>query len=195
MAKKRSKAGRKRRISRGNSKNKTGHRKTVVKTANLIKKPLLLAHVEPRGHSMHKSSGQVLYWLIVLALIVLNMLSVLVIPVLQISTGSQNVLVVVAVLGLFFGYVTHRLVNLVDNLEATRHFFARLLVPAAAILNLFIVSSAANRLSAALHLGFTHNPVYISMAYGVAFITPSLWGAAAAAYSTYDVGGRKGAKR
>ena len=80
---------------------------------------------------MHRNSGLVLYWLIVLALVVLNTLSVIVIPLLLLSAGSEKVLVVVAVLGLFFGYVTHRLVNLVDNLELTHHFFARLLVPAA----------------------------------------------------------------
>lgn len=190
MAKRRSKARRGKRAGRS----RRSARKSARAGAS-IKKPLVLAHVEPKGHAMHKNSGQVLYWLIVLALVVLNMLSVLVIPVLQISSGSQNVLVVVAILGLFFGYVTHRLVNLVDNLEATHHFFARLLVPAAAVLNLFIVSSATNRLSAALHLGFTHNPVYISMAYGVAFILPSLWGAVAAAYSMHARSGRKGARR
>ena len=144
---------------------------------------------------MHRNSGLVLYWLIVLALIVLNMLSVIVIPVLQISTSRQNVLVVVALLGLFFGYVTHRLINLVDNLEVQHHFFARLLVPAAAILNLLVVSSATNRVSAALHLGFTHNPVYISLAYGIAFILPSVGSAIAGAYSIYARGGRKGTKR
>ncbi len=187
MAKKRSNTKRARKASRGSKKN--------ARAGTSIKKPLLLAQVEPKGHSMHKNSGLVLYWLIVLALIVLNMLSVIVIPILQISASSQNVLVVVAVLGLFFGYVTHRLVNLVDNLEATHHFFARLLVPAAAILNLFVVSSATNRVSAALHLGFTHNPVYISLAYGIAFILPSIGSGAAAAYSLYSRGGRKGAKR
>ncbi len=170
-------------------------RRSAKSAAARIKKPLLLAHVEPKDHSMHRNSGPVLYWLIVLALIVLNMLSVIVIPVLQISASSQNVLVVVAVLGFFFGYVTHRLINLVDNLEAKHHFFARLLVPAAAILNLFVVSSATNRVSAALHLGFTHNPIYISLAYGIAFILPSVGSAVAAAYSIYARGGRKESKR
>ncbi len=177
-----------------NSKRKI-RRRSAKSAAARIKKPLLLAHVEPKGHSMHRNSGLVLYWLIVLALIVLNMLSVIVIPVLQISASSQNVLVVVAVLGFFFGYVTHRLINLVDNLEPTHHFFARLLGPAATILNLFVISSATNRLSTALHLGFTHNPIYISLAYGVAFILPSLGSAVAAAYSVYARGGRKESKR
>lgn len=193
--KKRPKAGRGKRKASGNSKKKIRRRKAVVKTAAIVKKPLLLAKVEPFGHSMHRNSGLVLYWLIVLSLIVLNTLAVIVIPLLQLSTNSQKVLVVVAVLGLFFGYVTHRLVNLVDNLEPTHHFFARVLVPAAAILNLFVVSSAANRVAAALHIGFIHNPIHVSLAYGVAFILPSLGSAAAAAYSVYAKGGKKGARR
>lgn len=195
MGKKRLKAGRGKRVSRGNSKKKIRGRKAAAKLAAYVKKPLLLANVEPRGHSMHRNSGLVLYWLIILALIVLNTLAVIAVPVLQLSASSEKVLVVVAVLGLFFGYVTHRLVNLVDNLEPAHHFFARLLVPAAAILNLFVVSSAANRVAAALQLGFTHNPIYVSLAYGVAFVLPSLGSAAAAAYSIYAKGGRKGTKR
>lgn len=188
----------KKKSSRGSSGKKVRKSyRTKKAAANIapIKKPLLLANVEPKGHSMHRNSGLVLYWLIVLSLIVLNTLSVIVIPLLQLSASSEKVFVVVAVLGLFFGYVTHRLVNLVDNLEPAHHFFARLLVPAAAILNLFVVSSAANRVAAALQLGFIHNPVYVSLAYGVAFVLPSLWGAAAAAYSIYAKGGRKGARR
>ena len=194
--KKRSKA--KKKSSRGSSGKKAGKSYRIKKSAAMvvtIKKPLLLASVEPLGHSMHRNSGLVLYWLIVLSLIVLNTLSVIVIPLLQLSASSEKVLVVVAVLGLFFGYVTHRLVNLVDNLEPTHHFFARLLVPAAAILNLFVVSSAANRVAAALHIGFTHNPIHVSLAYGVAFILPSIGAAAAAAYSVYKASGKKGAKR
>lgn len=193
--KKRLKAKKSSRGSSGKKARKSYRIKKASAGVAAIKKPLLLANVEPKGHSMHRNSGLVLYWLIVLSLIVLNTLSVVVIPLLQLSASSEKVLVVVAVLGLFFGYVTHRLVNLVDNLEPTHHFFARLLVPAAAILNLFVVSSAANKVAAALQLGFTHNPIHVSLAYGIAFILPSLGSAAAAAYSIYAKGGRKGAKR
>ncbi len=195
MAKKRLKAKKGSRGSSGKKVRKSYRVKKAAASIVQIKKPLLLASVEPRGHSMHRSSGLVLYWLIVLALVVLNTLSVIAIPLLQLSASTGKVLVVVAVLGLFFGYVTHRLVNLVDNLEPTHHFFARLLVPAAAILNLFVVSSAANRMSEALHIGFIHNPVHVSLAYGLAFVLPSLGSAVAAAYSIYARGGRRGARR
>ena len=148
---------------------------------NIIKKPIILAAVEPKGHSMHKNSGIVLYWFMLLALVILNMLMVLTIPILQIAINGQKILFIVAALGFFFGYVTHRLVNLIENLEVKHHFFARLMVPAAAIANLFIISLATNQFVAYIGISYRHSPILISLAYGIAFIVPSVVSGAATA--------------
>ena len=139
-----------------------------------IKRPIILAAVEPRGHSMHRNSGIVLYWLMLLALVVLNMLAVLTVPVLQLALAGPKIILIVAALGFFFGYVTDKLVNLVENLETMRHLLARLLVPAAAMANLFIISLATNSFVSYLGIGYRHDPVIISLAYGISFIIPSV---------------------
>ena len=148
---------------------------------NIIKKPIILAAVEPKGHSMHKNSGIVLYWLVLLSLVILNILMVLTIPILQIAINGQKILFVVAMLGFFFGYVTHRLVNLIENLEVKHHFFARLMVPAAAMSNLFIISIATNSIVAYIGIGYKHDPVLVSLTYGIAFVIPSVVSGAATA--------------
>ena len=151
-----------------------------------IKRPIILAAVEPRGHSMHRNSGIVLYWLMLLALVILNMLMVLTIPVLQIAIRSEKIVLIVAALGFFFGYVTNRLVSLVENIEAKHHLFARLLVPAAAMANLFMISLATNSFVAYIGLGYRHDPVLISLASGISFIIPSVLSGAVTAGSFFS---------
>ncbi len=162
------------------------------KARGRIKAPIILAAVEPKGHSMHKNSGIVLYWLVLLALVILNIMSALVLPALQISVSSQKLLLIVIALGFFFGYVTNKLLNMIENLEAKHHIFARLLVPAAAMLNILVISLATNRIVDFLGIGFKHNPVIISLAYGAAFMIPSLFSAAGSAASKISSGRRSG---
>ena len=154
--------------------NRGGRRKIKIKSAIVAKKPVLLAAVDSKSHITGRGSGLVLYWLTLLVLVILNMFSAVAVAVLQLALSGNKLLFIVAAIGFFFGYVTNRLVSHVDNLELKHHFFARLLVPAAAILNLLAVSSAANRLSEALQLGFTHNPIHVSLAYGIAFLLPPI---------------------
>ena len=151
-----------------------------------MKKPVVLASVELKGHSMHRNSGLLLYWLTLLALVVLNMLVVIVVAILQLALGARQFFFVVAALGFFFGYITHRLVSLVENLEPRHHFFAWLLVPAAAIANLLIISSAANNLSAAIGIGYRYNPLLVSLSYGVAFMIPLFASFASKAFATFS---------
>lgn len=148
-----------------------------------MKKPVVLASIKMKGHSMHRNSGLLLYWLTLLALVVLNMLVAIVVAILQLAMGARQFIFIVAALGFFFGYLTHKLVSLVENLEARHHFFAWLLVPAAAVANLLIVSSAANNLSSAIGIGYRYNPLLVSLSYGIAFMLPLFASFAAKAFA------------
>ncbi|MBI2550064.1 hypothetical protein HYV83_02685 [Candidatus Woesearchaeota archaeon] len=175
---------------------KKGGGRRKIKSAGVVKKPVLLAAVDSKSHITGRGSGLVLYWLTLLVLVILNMFSAVAVAVLQLALSDNKLLFIVATIGFFFGYVTNRLVNHVDNLELKHHFFARLLVPAAAILNLLAVSAAANALALSLQIQPVHSPVTIAAAYGIAFAVPSVFALsrAAVAYSTYAKGGRNGAK-
>lgn len=148
------------------------------KAGRVVKKPLILAYVEPKQHSMHRNSGIIIYWLTFLVLVVLNMLSAIAVSVLQFAVGSQKILFIVAFLGLFFGYVSNKFVGLAGSLKIRHHIFVRLIVPAAAVLNLVIITSAANGLSRLSGIGYVHSPVLAGLAYGVAYLLPSIFSAA-----------------
>lgn len=149
-------------------------RKIKIKSTIVTKKPVLLAVVDSKSHVSSSSSALVLYWLTLLVLVILNMLSAVAVAVLQLALPDDKLLFIVAAIGLFFGYMTNRLVSHVENLELRHHFFARLLVPAAAILNLLAVSAAANAFAVSLRIQSVHSPVAIAAAYGIAFVVPSL---------------------
>ncbi len=157
----------------------------------MAKKPIILADVESRAHAMHRSSGLIIYWLSFLSLVVLNMLSAVAVSVLQFAMDSQKVLLIVAGLGFFFGYVSNKFVGLADNLEVRHHIFARLVIPAAAVLNLVIITSAANGLASFSGIGYQHSPALVGLAYGVAFALPSLASAAAAVLRPLRTNGKK----
>lgn len=140
----------------------------------VIKKSLVLAASVPEEHAMRPSSSILIYWISLLVLVVMNMLVAGVVAVLQLAIGSEQLLIIVAILGLFFGYITSRLVTLVENLEARHHFFAHVLVPAAAMLNLLVISMATNRLSSFVGLGSQHNPWLVSIGYTASFVIASV---------------------
>lgn len=144
---------------------------------------------------MHRNSGLLLYWLTLLAIVILNMLIAIVVAILQLATGPKQLFFVVAALGFFFGYLTYRLVSLVENLEARHHFFAWILMPAAAIANLLIISSAANNISSAIGMGYRHNPLLVSLSYGVAFVMPLLASFMVKTFAAFSPSGSRRKKR
>ena len=153
------------------------------KARGRLKSPIILAAVEPKGHSMHKNSGILLYWLVLLELAILSLMAALIVPVLQVSVSSQKLLLIVMALGFFFGYVANKLFAMIENLKVMHHVFARLLVPSATMLNIFAISLATNRVMASWGMDYKYEPFIISIAYGAAFLVPSLYSAVAAATS------------
>lgn len=141
----------------------------------VIKRPLVLK--KHKSVPMRRDSGLVIYWLALLAVIVLGMLASIVIGGMQLVSPDGRILVVVLVFGLLFGFVTHRLLGLIECLEPRHRFFARIFVPAALALNLFIVSSAASSLASWLGL-FSHNPLLVGLTFGAGLVLPSVVSAA-----------------
>ena len=144
-------------------------RKVVVAGKN----PVVLSNAS-RESSMSISSSLAFYWLSMLALVILGMLIALLVGVLEVLLPGSWVLVIVAALGLFFGFVAHNLVSLVENLEAGHHLFAKVLVPSASVLILLLISiSSANFARSFGFLG-NQNSLLIVFVYGVALVIPSL---------------------
>jgi hypothetical protein len=142
----------------------------------VTKKPLLLAEVDPEAHGMHKSSGRIIYWLTVLLLAILNMLAALSVAVLQFAVSTGEILLIIAGLGAFFGYVSNKTISLSNDLLLRHHLFARIVIPAAAIINLVIITQAFNRLGKYAGIGHAHSPVLAGAAYAAGFALPSIIG-------------------
>lgn len=155
-------------------------------TRVVVKKPISLAFGKPEA--MIANSALVIYWLALFALVVLGMLAAAVVGIVQIVVPDNRVLVIVAVFGLFFGYVANNLLGLVEHLEARHHFFARIFVPLAAVLNLFLVSSAANSLAFSVGVPSFHSPIAVSLVFALALAAPFLVSRAMAQYGGVTLG-------
>jgi len=144
-----------------------------------VKAPLILADVDSQSHAMHKDSGHIVYWLSLLILIILNMLAASAVSVLQFALSGFKAIIILAILGIFFGFASSRFTSRVANLETKHHILARVAIPAAAILSLVIVTSTANNLAMISGLGFVHSPTLAGLVYGIAFVMPSIASSAA----------------
>ena len=119
-------------------------------------------------------SHRVLYWLTILILIIANLIvSVVLVPFLLVVATLPFYLVVIS-LGLVFGLVFNHLLTDIENLETRHHITAVILLPLLAIINLFIMIGAANRLAFFLELGNYEDPVFVSLIYVLFFILPYL---------------------
>ncbi len=164
--------GKKKRVGRRARRNAADLLRKKVNQETAMKKPIALAAKMP-GHAMHRDSALAVYWLSLFALVVLGMLLSVLVGVLQLAISDARLLIIVAMLGLFFGYVANNLVSLIENLEAKHHFFARLFVPTVSVLNLLIISSAAANLALSLRLPTPQSPLAITLVYAVSLALPA----------------------
>jgi hypothetical protein len=147
--------------------------------AQPIKKPAIFAEVDAKSHGTHKNSGLIIYWISILLLVVLNMLSAIVVAVVQFAVSDKRSIALVAILGLCSGYASNKLVTLADGLQTRHKIFAGIFVPAAAVLILVLITLAANNLAKVSNIGNSHNPALSGITYGIAFLLPSLISAVA----------------
>lgn len=160
-------------VSGKKNRKKTGSRKRAGGKASIrIKKPVRL---RPHGNVLDThvhSHALAIFWLILLAIVVLGMLASLVIGALHFAIGDARLLLIVAIIGFSFGLTIHKLVTLIGGLGARHHLFARLFVPSALVLTHLVVSSAAGRFAELYGLGARRSPVSISLVFLAGFLLP-----------------------
>ncbi|MBS3164503.1 hypothetical protein J4439_03660 [Candidatus Woesearchaeota archaeon] len=121
-----------------------------------------------------KQSSRILYWLALLLMVVLNFLTFLLLAPLAVFLDSIQRHALVGVIGLLFGLVFNFLVQDIEHLEPKHHYFAALLIPLVAAVNLFIMTFLVNALRGIWELPLTGGAVSESLAYAIMFIIPYL---------------------
>ena len=141
-------------------------RKEIIKTIEIIKnakksKPRDISFIEKR-----------IFWILLILIIAANFaVSVALLPLL-IALKGLLLYSAIIILGIIFGLLFELVIRSMEHLEKGHHLFLAALIPAVALVNVFVISNLSNDLARALNLVNIHNPIPISLVYAISFILP-----------------------
>ena len=117
-----------------------------------------------------------LYWGVLLIGVLGNLIfSILIVPILLALDGFSLYSSLV-LLGLAFGALMVVVLKEAEKAIYKQHIIAGLFLPALALINVYVMSTLANRFAINVGLAFaTHSPVWVSVAYVMGFVTPYVY--------------------
>jgi len=119
-----------------------------------------------------KELDLILYWSTVLVLIMANFfMAIVIIPFILLASNFHFYLII-ALLGIVFGYVFSMLVNNIENLTPHHHLIAVLFIPVFAVINLIIISTSTGGIAALLGIESKAEPLSVSLLYVASFMLP-----------------------
>jgi len=122
------------------------------------------------------SSSQLVYWMALVVAVIGNfVVSVLIIPFL-LSLKTFALYIVIALIGICFGFLVNLLIKDIDYLDPKHHIIAGIFIPAVALINIFIVTAIVNYFITATKLNEPlKNPLAIAFIYVIAFLFSYLY--------------------
>ena len=120
-----------------------------------------------------KTMNKLVYWLALLVTIIGNLIiSAALIPFL-IVMKDVSLYIIIITLGIAFGLLFDLLLKDIENIDFKHHIIAGIFIPGIAAVNLYIITTLANRLIEILEVtNVKQNPVIISVVYIIAFMLP-----------------------
>ncbi|MBL7054441.1 hypothetical protein ISS05_01645 [Candidatus Woesearchaeota archaeon] len=123
-------------------------------------------------HPAIKFLDKAVYWISLLIAIIGNgIISIVLMPFLMTLKSFQLYLVVVTI-GISFGLLFELLIRSIVHLKTKHHLFFGFFIPLVAIINVFIITNIVNNLGNSVMIKNAHNPLIVSVVYGVVFILP-----------------------
>ena len=115
-----------------------------------------------------------MFWMATAILIATNIIiSLIMVPILLVASEIQ--IFFVMIFGFFSGYLFNLLLRNIDNLEKKHYIISAFLIPALAMVNVFVMMGMMQKIGDAIGIATTQNPLAISGAYAMAFLLPHLW--------------------
>jgi len=119
-----------------------------------------------------KATHPIIYWVGLFVAIIGNfILTVALIPFLMIL-NSQQLYVILGVVGLVFGYLFHHIVRDIEHIDEKHHLAAGISIPALALAIVFFMTTVANRFNEIINNPNPHNPWILSIVYLICFAAP-----------------------
>jgi hypothetical protein len=119
-----------------------------------------------------RTASLILYWSTILFLTLMNFMIALVLTPFLLATPTIQLYLIIALLGLFFGYIFNLLITRIEFLEKQHHFFAAFFIPFVAVITILTILSSVGSIAATLGLEITQDPEITLTLYAAAFIAP-----------------------
>jgi len=133
----------------------------------------ILRQAPARKSEFIKVLDAALYWILLAVAILANFIvSIVLVPFLLVLTGGL-LYGALFFLGLVFGTMLDVVVRETEFLQRQRYVMAEILIPAVALINIYMITKLSNSLATKLALpGSENRPVVVALVYVVAFILP-----------------------
>ena len=143
----------------------------IAKTVNL-----LYSEEKQIKHQIFSSKNSgLIYWVGLLIAIIGNLIiSVIFIPFLMILNSLQ-LYIVMGIMGLIFGSMFNLIIKDIERIKNQHHVYAGVLIPALALITVFVMTQVANTFNQIINNPNTHNPFIISIVYVLLFSFPYMW--------------------
>ena len=113
-----------------------------------------------------------IYWILLAVIAVANFaISIALLPLLVALKGIFLYFILIT-LGITFGLLFELVIRSIEHLEKKHHIFLAILIPVAALVNIFIASRISNNLIEMLGLTNVHNSILIAIVYAISFVLP-----------------------
>ena len=116
--------------------------------------------------------GKRIFWILLAVLAAANFAVAASIMPMLIALKGISLYVIIAIIGLAFGFVFELVIRTIEHLERRHHLFLAIFIPLAALINAFIIAGLSNDLAAGLSLQNFHSPFAIGLVYAASFALP-----------------------
>ena len=145
---------------------KSWTKKEIDKTFKIIKK------AKKNKHPAIKFLDKIVYWIALIVAIIGNfIISIVLIPFLF-ALRPFNLYLIVITIGISFGLLFELLIRSINHLKTHHHLFFGFIIPAIAIVNIFIITNISNKVKEIIPVANSQNPFVVSVVYSIAFIIP-----------------------
>ena len=130
------------------------------------------------GNAQHKKSKTILFldqaaiWIGLLLVILGNFIvSVVLVPFLIIMSGFWLYLTLLLI-AMSFGFVVSVIAEYLEKIQKEHLLIMGILLPAIALINVYIMTHFSNRLEILMQVGTQHSPALVALTYTVGFMIP-----------------------
>ena len=112
------------------------------------------------------------YWIMLVLIITANFaIAVALMPILVALRGFALYFILI-ILGIVFGLLFELVIRGMEHLEQRHHLALAIIIPGAAISNMFLITGISNKLSPAFGTRNFHEPALVGLIYAASFVLP-----------------------